>query len=183
MMYRFFLLGHLLVMYKNWANTDGKFSTLFWFEEEVPICYWCYVKISQRECGINRENKVFSSWCESTLGHLAGSLLQSLLLNLEKLWCHVQMCYSDLPALPGTSLNTVHLQGWTLFRFYHLFGASSLYTSSMHLAWYIGLQRDLVGVLAFGTDREESLAEAFKHEFCFAVHLTCFIHKCRNIER
>ena len=44
------------------------------------------------------------------------------------------------------------------------------------------LRKDLAGLLAFGTDGEEALAQAFKHEFHFAVHLACFIHKCRNIE-
>ena len=35
---------------------------------------------------------------------------------------------------------------------------------------------------AFGTDGKEALANAFRHEFTLAVHLTCFIHKHRNIE-
>ena len=32
----------------------------------------------------------------------------------------------------------------------------------------VGLQKDLAGMLAFGTDGEEALAQGFKHEFHFA---------------
>lgn len=55
----------------------------------------------------------------------------------------------------------------------YLFFASSL----------VGQRKDLAGVLAFGTDGEEALADAFNHEFKFAVHLTCYIHKRRNVEK
>jgi len=54
----------------------------------------------------------------------------------------------------------------------YLFFASSL----------VGLQKDLRSVVAFGTDGEEALADAFSHEFTSAVRLTRFIHKHRNIE-
>ena len=43
---------------------------------------------------------------------------------------------------------------------------------------------------AIGTDEEQALSDAFKHEFGFAQHMTCFIciqrnmkdmhHKCNN---
>ena len=40
----------------------------------------------------------------------------------------------------------------------------------------------MVGLRAFGTDGEKALADAFSHEFHYAVHLTCFIHCRRNIK-
>ena len=40
----------------------------------------------------------------------------------------------------------------------------------------------MVGLRAFGTDGEKALADAFTHEFHYAVHLTCFIHCRRNIK-
>ena len=54
----------------------------------------------------------------------------------------------------------------------YLFFASSL----------VGLRKELLNVKAFGTDGEEALADAFSHEFGKAVHLTCVIHKQRNIK-
>ena len=54
----------------------------------------------------------------------------------------------------------------------YLFLASSL----------VGLSRELEGIRAFGTDGEEALSDAFKHEFGFAQHLTCFIHVRRNLK-
>ena len=54
----------------------------------------------------------------------------------------------------------------------YLFFASSL----------VGLNRQLQGVRAFGTDGEEALISAFSLEFKFSQHLTCFIHVCQNIE-
>ena len=50
------------------------------------------------------------------------------------------------------------------------------------VATLVGLRRELVGLRAFGTDGEKALADAFSHEFHYAVHLTCFIHCCRNIK-
>ena len=41
---------------------------------------------------------------------------------------------------------------------------------------------ELAGLRAFGTDGEKALADAFAHEFNYAVHLTCFIHCRRNIK-
>ena len=54
----------------------------------------------------------------------------------------------------------------------YLFLASSL----------VGLSRKLEGIRAFGTDGEEALSDAFKHEFGFAQCLTCFIHVRRNLK-
>ena len=45
----------------------------------------------------------------------------------------------------------------------------------------VGQCRDLAGVRAIGTDGELALIDAFKHEFGFAQHLTCFIHVRRNV--
>ena len=36
--------------------------------------------------------------------------------------------------------------------------------------------------MAFGTDGEESLSDAFGHEFRFSQKLTCFIHVRRNLK-
>jgi len=46
----------------------------------------------------------------------------------------------------------------------------------------IGQCRELEGVRALGTDGESALIDAFKHEFGFAQHLTCFIHVRRNVK-
>jgi len=40
----------------------------------------------------------------------------------------------------------------------------------------IGQCSNLGGVRVIGTDGEKALIDAFKHEFGFAQHLTCFIH-------
>ena len=44
------------------------------------------------------------------------------------------------------------------------------------------MSRKLEGIRAFGTDGEEALSDAFKHEFGFAQCLTCFIHVRRNLK-
>ena len=47
----------------------------------------------------------------------------------------------------------------------------------------VGLRPDLQDLRAFGTDGEKALAEAFSHEFSYALHLTCFNHCRQNIKR
>ena len=54
-----------------------------------------------------------------------------------------------------------------------LFFASSL----------VSAKRELQRLKAFGTDGEETLVEAFAHEFRFATHLYCFIHVRNNIKK
>ena len=44
----------------------------------------------------------------------------------------------------------------------------------------IGQCKKLEAVRAIGTDGEKALIDAFKHEFGFAHHLTCFLHVRRN---
>ena len=46
----------------------------------------------------------------------------------------------------------------------------------------VGQCRQLEGVRALGTDGEQALVDAFKHEFGFAQHMTCFIHVRRNVK-
>ena len=46
----------------------------------------------------------------------------------------------------------------------------------------IGQCKQLEGVRAIGTDGEQALSDAFKHEFGFAQHMTCFIHVQRNVK-
>ena len=46
----------------------------------------------------------------------------------------------------------------------------------------IGQCRELEGVRVIGTDGEQALIDAFKHEFGFAQHLTCFLHVRRNMK-
>ena len=46
----------------------------------------------------------------------------------------------------------------------------------------IGCRRELQQILAFGTDRDKALVEAFTHNFPYAVQLSCFIHFRRNIQ-
>ena len=41
----------------------------------------------------------------------------------------------------------------------------------------IGLQHDLEKLKIFGTDGETALADAFSHEFGFAIHLSCALIK------
>ena len=36
--------------------------------------------------------------------------------------------------------------------------------------------------MAFGTDGDKALVEAFAHNFPYAIHLRCFIHFKRNVE-
>ena len=67
--------------------------------------------------------------------------------------------------------NTPVCVGPILVHYKKAFPTYLFYASSL-----VGLRKDLAGLLAFGTDGEEALAQAFKHEFHFAVHLTCFIH-------
>ena len=47
----------------------------------------------------------------------------------------------------------------------------------------IGQCRALEGVRAIGTDGEQPLIEAFKHEFGFSQHLLCSIHVRRNVKQ
>ena len=35
---------------------------------------------------------------------------------------------------------------------------------------------------AVGTDGEQALSDAFKHEFGFAQHMACFLHVQRNVK-
>ena len=46
----------------------------------------------------------------------------------------------------------------------------------------IGQCLQLEGIHAFGTDGEQPLIDAFRHELGFSQHLTCFIHVRRNIK-
>ena len=46
----------------------------------------------------------------------------------------------------------------------------------------IGQCKELEGVRAVGTDGEQALIDAFKHEFGFSQHLTCFLHVRRNMK-
>lgn len=46
----------------------------------------------------------------------------------------------------------------------------------------IGQCRVLESVSAIDTDGEKALVDAFKHEFGFSQHLTCFIHVRKNIK-
>ena len=45
-----------------------------------------------------------------------------------------------------------------------------------------GLRRELQALRAFGTDGDKALADAFSHEFHYAIHLICFIHCHQNIK-
>ena len=46
----------------------------------------------------------------------------------------------------------------------------------------IGLRKELHNMLAFGTDGDKALVEAFAHNFLYAVHLRCFIQFRRNVQ-
>ena len=37
-------------------------------------------------------------------------------------------------------------------------------------------------MLAFGTNGDKAVVEAFAHNFPFALQLRCFVHLCRNVE-
>ena len=45
----------------------------------------------------------------------------------------------------------------------------------------VSFNMKLQGLLAFGTDGDEALIEAFLHNFPFAIQLRCFLHMKRNI--
>ena len=61
-----------------------------------------------------------------------------------------------------------------------IFGAS---LSAFHYfsSSLIGLNKDIRGLRAFGTDGQEPFIDAFSHSFPSAVQLRCFIHFKRNI--
>ena len=46
----------------------------------------------------------------------------------------------------------------------------------------IGLRPKLRHILAFGSDGDKALIEAFTHNFPYAIQLQCFIHFRRNVE-
>ena len=46
----------------------------------------------------------------------------------------------------------------------------------------VSFNKKLHGLLAFGTDGDEALIEAFSHNFPFAIQLRCFLHMKRNIQ-
>ena len=46
----------------------------------------------------------------------------------------------------------------------------------------VGQCRKLEGICALGTDGEQALVDAFKHEFSFAQHLLCFNHMRTNVK-
>ena len=50
-------------------------------------------------------------------------------------------------------------------------------------ATLIGLWQSLEGLHAFGNDGDKALADGFAHEFCHAIHLTCFNHFRHNIKQ
>ena len=66
------------------------------------------------------------------------------------------------------------------------FLGSSVYSLQENLLFFasslIGLSPQLEGIRAFGTDDEQALIKAFRDEFAFSQHLTCFIHVHRNIK-
>ena len=47
----------------------------------------------------------------------------------------------------------------------------------------ISLRRGLQHLMAFGTDGDKALVEAFAHNFPYAIQLRCFIHFHRNVEQ
>ena len=56
-------------------------------------------------------------------------------------------------------------------------------------AWYMFLASSIVGqcrktkqLRVFGIDGEKALIDAFSQEFPFALHLTCFNHRRRNVK-
>ena len=59
----------------------------------------------------------------------------------------------------------------------------TLHTYLVFASTLIGLRHELQALRAFGTDGEKALAEAFSHEFQYAINLTCFIHCRQNIKR
>ena len=71
-----------------------------------------------------------------------------------------------------TMLGPVLVHQKKSFETYHFF-ASSL----------IGMRPSLDNILAFGTDGEQALVNAFQKQFRFATHLRCFRHLKQNITR
>ena len=53
---------------------------------------------------------------------------------------------------------------------------------TIFLSTLVGLRPQLSAVKAFGTDSEESLIQALKSSFPWALQLRCFLHMRRNIK-
>ena len=68
--------------------------------------------------------------------------------------------------------------GPTLVHYRKTFGTYLFFASSL-----IGLRPELRALQAFGTDGEKALADAFGHEYRYAVRLSCFIHCRQNIKQ
>ena len=73
--------------------------------------------------------------------------------------------------------NTPVFLGPVLIHYRKTFDTYLYFASSL-----VGISRKLEGIMAFGTDGEESLSDAFGHEFRFSQKLTCFIHVRRNLK-
>ena len=56
------------------------------------------------------------------------------------------------------------------------FAAFNYFASSL-----IGIKKELKNILAFGTDGDKALVEAFTHNFPFAIQLCCFVHFKNNV--
>ena len=65
--------------------------------------------------------------------------------------------------------------GPVMIHYKKTFSTYLFFASSLH-----GLRRELASVKCFGTDGEQALVGAFKHEFPNSAHLTCSIHVRRN---
>ena len=76
------------------------------------------------------------------------------------------------------SENSPVLIGPTMIHYRKTFHTYLFFASTL-----IGLRPELQGLRAFGKDGEKALVDAFSHEFCYTIHLTCFIHFRQNIKR
>ena len=47
--------------------------------------------------------------------------------------------------------------------------------------YFIGCHPNLRNLMAFGSDGDRALTQAFGHNFQFAVQLRCFVHFCANV--
>ena len=113
-------------------------------------------------------------------------------------FCTSAFDFSPLTVDPTFSLGAFDV---TLITYRHLFLESKRYGTSpifigpacihykknfstylFFASTIVGQCRALEGVRVIGTDGGQPLIDAFKHEFGFAQHLTCFIHVRRNIK-
>ena len=154
-----------------------------------------FVVMQQVYCEDSRQKFVQSVNAAPELAIVVSTDLQ--LQDLTR-FCTLANVYSPLTVDPTFCLGAFDV---TLITFHHLFHQTKRYRSPpvfiglacihykknfptylFFASTIIGQQPALERVRVIGTDGEKPLINAFKHEFGFSQHLTCFIHVRRNVK-